>query len=175
MMNEFSDNQVVTIVRPATVCGYSSRQRFDLVVNILTAHAIINKEIKVFGGAQFRPNLHISDMVASYIAILNAESKYIHREIFNIGSKNLTVKDIAQAVQKEVGEDIPIEYLDTNDLRSYRIDSSKILKHIGFQPRLTVNDAIAELKARFPEFDSLNPLADPRYINIIRMKQLKLG
>jgi nucleoside-diphosphate-sugar epimerase len=175
MMNEFSDNQVVTIVRPATVCGYSSRQRFDLVVNILTAHAIINKEIKVFGGSQFRPNLHIRDMVDSYIALLNAESKSIHREIFNIGSRNLTVKEIAQAVQKEVGEDIPIEFLDTNDLRSYRVDSSKILQHIGFQPTLTINDAIAELKDHFPAFNSSNPLTDPRYINIIRMKQLKLG
>ena len=175
MMNEFSGDQVITILRPATVCGYSTRQRFDLVVNILTAHAIVNKKIKVFGGSQFRPNLHIRDMVDSYISVLTADSKYINREIFNIGSKNLTVKEIAQAVSKEIDETIPIEYLETNDLRSYRVDSSKILKHIGFQPQRTVNDAIAELKEHFAEFESSNPLIDPRYININRMKQLKLG
>ena len=159
----------------ATICGYSTRQRFDLVVNILTAHALVNKQIKVFGGTQYRPNLHIKDMVEAYLALLEAEQSKIHRQIFNIGSKNLTVSEIAQAVQSEIDRNIPIEYQETNDLRSYRVDSSKIQRAIGFEPRFTVNDAIAELKNKFASFNSANPLTDSRYINILRMKELNLG
>lgn len=175
MLNELGDEITQTIVRPATVCGYSSRQRLDLVVNILTAHALLNHHIRVFGGSQFRPNLHISDMVASYLALLNANHSLIQKEIFNIGSKNLTVKEIAEAVQKEIDSDIPIEFQSTNDLRSYRVDSTKIEKKIGFAPKLTVNDAIADLRDNFYKLNSENPLSDSRYINILRMKELNLG
>ena len=175
MLNEFDTDQTITIARPATVCGYSSRQRFDLVVNILAAHAIVNNKIKVFGGSQFRPNLHIEDMVESYLAILKAESKLIHKEIFNIGSKNLTVEEIALAVQKEINTDIPIEFSETNDFRSYRVDSSKIEKSIGFKPFRTINDAVRDLKNNFTKFNGANPLNNPNYINILKMKELNLG
>lgn len=175
MLNEFNDDKTVTVVRPATICGYSRRQRFDLVVNILTVHALINRHVKVFGGSQFRPNLHIKDMVRAYLCLLNANHDSVHKEIFNIGSKNLTVTEIAEAVQKEIDPQIPIEHVETNDLRSYRIDSSKILAKVGFAPDLKVNDAISELKSKFVEFESSNPLEDSRYINILKMKELKLG
>lgn len=175
LLNESLNDKVVTIVRPATVCGYSTRQRLDLVVNILTTTALVHNEIKVFGGKQYRPNLHIADMVESYLALLEASPKNINQEIFNIGSKNLTVREIAEAVREEVGKEIEIQFLETNDLRSYRVDSSKIQKHIGFSPKFTVNDAIKDLKNHFGEFISSDPLTDPRYVNIARMKELKLG
>lgn len=175
LLSEIGDEKTITIVRPATICGYSTRQRFDLVVNILTAHALVNKKIKVFGGTQYRPNLHIKDMVEAYVALLDAEHTKIHRQIFNIGSKNLTVSQIAEAVQNEIDKNIPIEYQKTNDLRSYRVDSSKIQRAIGFEPKLTVNDAIANLRDKFGSFNSLNPLTDSRFINILKMKELKLG
>ena len=175
ILNESLNDKVVTIVRPATVCGYSTRQRLDLVVNILTTTALVHNEIKVFGGKQYRPNLHIADMVESYLALLEASPKSINQEVFNIGSKNLTVREIAEAVREEVGKEIEIQFLETNDLRSYRVDSSKIQKHIGFSPKFTVNDAIKDLKNNFGEFKSSDPLSDPRYINIARMKELKLG
>lgn len=175
MLNESLDDVTITVVRPATVCGFSTRQRFDLVVNILTANALVHKQINVFGGNQYRPNLHISDMVESYLALLEAPSSAIDREIFNIGSKNLTVREIADSVRKGVDEDIPIRYLETKDLRSYRVDSSKIANRIGFVPRHTVDDAIVDLKNNFVAFNSTDLLADPRYINILRMKELKLG
>jgi len=175
LLNESLNDKVVTIVRPATVCGYSTRQRLDLVVNILTATALIKNEIRVFGGKQYRPNLHITDMVESYLALLEASPTHVNQEIFNIGSKNLTVQEIAEAVREEVGKEIGIQFLETNDLRSYRVDSSKILKHIGFSPKFTVSDAIRDLKNNFGEFKSSDPLSDSRYVNIARMKELKLG
>jgi nucleoside-diphosphate-sugar epimerase len=96
ILNKYSsDDFITTTIRPSTVCGYAKRQRLDLVVNILTNHAFHNREIKVFGGDQLRPNVHIEDMVDSYIAILNADYKKINSQIFNVGFKNQTVKRIS--------------------------------------------------------------------------------
>jgi nucleoside-diphosphate-sugar epimerase len=75
LLSHTNDNFIGTIIRPATVCGYSPRQRLDLVVNILTNHAYHKKKIKIFGGTQLRPNIHISDMVDSYLCLLKAEKK----------------------------------------------------------------------------------------------------
>ena len=79
-----SDNFITTIIRPATVCGYAPRQRLDLVVNILTNLAYNKREIKVFGGKQLRPNIHISDMVNAYLMVLEAPKNLISGEIFNV-------------------------------------------------------------------------------------------
>ena len=65
--NYKSDNFITTTIRPSTVCGYARRQRLDLVVNILTNHAYHKRKIKVFGGDQLRPNVHIDDMVDSIL------------------------------------------------------------------------------------------------------------
>lgn len=175
MLNEFNNDQVISILRPATVCGFSSRQRLDLVVNLLTAHAIVHNEIKVFGGSQFRPNLHIADMIDAYIAVLDAPDASINRQVFNVGSRNLTVKEIAEAVQATIDPALEIDFQATDDLRSYRVDSSKIKEKINFSPTRSVYDAIVEIRDNFHNFDSVNPLIDPRYINILRMKELKLA
>lgn len=175
LLNECGNNLTATIVRPATICGYSLRQRFDLVVNILTANAIMNKRIRVFGGSQYRPNLHIKDMVSAYIQLVDAPKDIIENEIFNIGSRNLTVTEIAEAIQAELGSQIPIENVSTNDLRSYRIDSTKIGARIGFKAKYSVSHAIRDLLKNFEKFDSPDVLKDSRYINILKMKELKLG
>jgi len=90
-----SDDFITTIIRPATVCGYSSRQRLDLVVNILTNLAYHKKEISVFGGDQLRPNIHIKDMVRSYSFLLDQDEKKINGEIFNIGYENKSINQLA--------------------------------------------------------------------------------
>jgi len=174
LLNEVGTEFTFTISRPATVCGFSLRQRLDLVVNILTAHALINKKIHVFGGEQYRPNLHIEDMVNSYINLLEADANSINREIFNVGSSNLTVRQIAEAVKEEIDSNIPIEYEDTNDLRSYRVDSTKIELKTGFTTKYSVNDAVRNLRDNFHRLGSPQPLLDSRFINISRMKELNL-
>lgn len=73
ILNEYqTDNFTTVTIRPATVCGYSPRQRLDVVVNILTNLAYHKREISVFGGAQLRPNIHIDDMVDAYLVLLRA-------------------------------------------------------------------------------------------------------
>ena len=83
-----TDDFVVTTIRPATVCGYSPRQRLDLTVNILTNHAVSRGKITVFGGEQKRPNLHIQDMTDLYLFLLDQPPEKIHRKIYNAGYQN---------------------------------------------------------------------------------------
>ena len=84
ILDQYASEDFTTItIRPATVCGYSPRQRLDVVVNILTNLAFHKREISVFGGAQLRPNIHIADMVEAYLAVLKAEKSQVSGEIFN--------------------------------------------------------------------------------------------
>ena len=87
-----------TIIRPATVCGYSRRQRLDLVVNILTNFAYNNKVIKIFGGDQLRPNVNIFDMCNS-TSVLNQKEDVINGQIFNVGFENYSVTKLAYLVK----------------------------------------------------------------------------
>ena len=123
-----SEDFITTTIRPSTVCGYARRQRLDLVVNILTNHAYHNRNIKVFGGQQLRPNVHINDMVDSYVSILNADYKKINGEIFNVGYKNQSVNELAEDVRSIIGQDVKITNSKSDDNRSYHVSSKKIFE-----------------------------------------------
>lgn len=163
-----------TILRPATVCGYSKRQRLDLVVNILTNIGYNKKIIKVFGGEQFRPNINIFDMCNSYIHVLNQPLDKINGEIFNVGFENYTVNQLASLVKESLPFDVHIEKLKTNDNRSYHISSQKIKNKIGFENKKTIKDAINDLVEAFEKKLFLNPLTNEIYFNISRMKSVNL-
>ena len=169
-----SDDFITTIIRPSTVCGYAKRQRLDLVVNILTNHAFHNREIKVFGGDQLRPNVHITDMVDSYIAVLKARSEKINGQIFNVGFKNQSVNEIASDVKEVVGEDIKIINIKSDDNRSYHVCSEKIKEILGFEAKHTVKDAVKDLKNAFQKNLLANSLQDEKSFNIKRMQSKKL-
>src|SRR5712691_12913625 len=127
------------IVRPATVCGYAPRLRLDLTVNILTIHALVNHKIRIFGGKQLRPNLHIKDMVRAYQLFLEAPGSKIDREAFNVGFQNRSVEDIAVMVRNTLGDNsIELEYTPTNDNRSYHVNADKIKDVLGFETRYTI-------------------------------------
>ena len=163
-----------TVLRPATVCGVSLRQRFDLSVNILTNHAVNLGRLTVFGGSQFRPNLHIQDMARAYLHILQQDQN-IDAEIFNVGGENLSLDAIALKVQKQIGEHLEIHHSHSDDLRSYRVDSSKILTKLGFKPLFSVDQAIVDLINSFERKQFQNPLENSMYFNIKRMKELSLA
>ncbi len=163
-----------TVLRPATICGVSNRQRFDLSVNILTNHAINRKRITIFGGSQFRPNLHIQDMVRAYLHVLREEKK-IDRAIYNVGGENLSLNQIATKVREQINPDLIVEYSETNDLRSYRVDSTKIFEELEFKPIYSVDQAITDINNSFLQHKYVNSLENPIYFNINRMKELGLG
>ncbi|MBX7199346.1 MAG: NAD-dependent epimerase/dehydratase family protein [Rhodospirillaceae bacterium] len=164
---------VTLTIRPATVCGYSPRQRLDVIVNILTSHAVVNGKIKVFGGAQLRPNLHIEDMVDLYLLCLQLPDEKIDGRIFNAGYENIKVSDLAERVRGVVG-DVAVEVLPTDDPRSYHVSSALIQRELGFQPKHTVEEAIRDLVKAFKDGRLPNAMTDKRYYNIKTMQSIKL-
>ncbi len=132
-------------LRPATVCGYSPRLRLDVSVNALTYQAFKNGKIIVNGGKQIRPNINIQDVVGVFKHVIKNKIK---PGIYNIGFENLSIIDIAKKIKKKINSKIIIKPI--LDIRSYRLDSSKILK-TGFRPKFNVDDAIDELLKKFKE------------------------
>jgi nucleoside-diphosphate-sugar epimerase len=169
-----TDDFIVTTIRPATVCGYSPRQRLDLTVNILTNHAVSRGKITVFGGEQQRPNLHIEDMTDLYLFLLDQPPEKIHRKIYNVGYQNYPVREIAEMVRATLGDDIVIETTPTDDIRSYHVSSRKIKEELGFEAKHTIQDAIRDLKRAFDAGLLPNSLEDMRYFNIKTMLAINL-
>ena len=169
-----SDEFTTTTIRPATVCGYSPRQRLDVVVNILTNLAYHKREISVFGGAQLRPNIHIADMVEIYVVLLNAPKEKIAGEIFNGGYENHSVLQLAETVRDVIGEDVVLKTTPTDDNRSYHVSSKKIADRLGFTASHTIKDAVADIGKAFDEGLLPNSLEDEKYFNIKRMQSINL-
>jgi len=174
LMDYQSPEFTTVTIRPATVCGYSPRQRLDVVVNILTNRAFHKREISVFGGNQLRPNIHIADMVEAYLKLLRAPKELIEGEIFNVGFENQTVLELAETVKRVIGEDVKLITIPSNDNRSYHISSKKISQKLGFNPSHTIQEAVEDLKNAFEKGLLPNSLDDEKYFNIKRMQSLPL-
>ena len=170
-----SDDFTTATIRPATVCGYSPRQRLDVVVNILTNLAYHKREISIFGGDQLRPNIHIKDMVEAYMVLLRAPKEKIAGQIYNAGYEIQSVKDIAETVKNTVGDDVKLVTSHSDDNRSYHISSKKIQTELGFQATHTIRDAVEDLCKAFDKNLLPNSLDDEMYFNIKRMNNLELN
>ncbi len=175
ILNKYkSENFITTTIRPSTVCGYAKRQRLDLVVNILTNHAFHNKEIKVFGGDQLRPNVHIDDMVDSYLAVIDAEEQKVNGQIFNVGFKNQSVNELANDVKEVIGPEVKITNTKSDDNRSYHVSSEKIREVLGFKTQYTVQNAVSDLKDAFEKNILTNTFENELFFNIKRMNSINL-
>ncbi|MDC0349108.1 SDR family oxidoreductase [Alphaproteobacteria bacterium] len=174
------ENFVGTIFRPATVYGYAPRQRLDLSVNILTNHAFHNGKIKVFGGSQLRPNLHVQDYCDLCQLLLEATNEDISDKTFNCGYENMSIMELAKVVKKVVEESYPekgkieIETVPTDDIRSYHINSDKIKRELGFQPKHSIEEGVKELCDSFAKGLLPNSFEDDKYFNVKRVKALKV-
>ena len=173
ILSSFHDDNFITVtLRPATVCGYSRRQRLDVVVNILTNLAYHKREISVFGGSQLRPNIHIEDMADAYMVILDAPDEKISQKVFNVGCENHSVLELAKTVQEVVSRDVKLVVTPTDDLRSYHVSSAKILKELGFATKHTIKQASIDLVQAFEKGLLPNSLEDERYFNIKKMQSI---
>tara|TARA_B100001121_G_scaffold139274_1_gene122063 strand:- start:64 stop:1029 length:966 start_codon:yes stop_codon:yes gene_type:complete len=141
----------LTILRPATVCGYSPAMRLDVAINALTFGALQNNLITVFGGKQIRPNLTMHDMINAYKFSLKRKFKknrVTKKIIFNLGFENLSILNMAKRIQKKINTGSRILIKKGNDPRSYRQNSDRIIKE-GFVPQKKIEDAIIEIKDNF--------------------------
>jgi nucleoside-diphosphate-sugar epimerase len=141
----YSDQMVVQIIRPATVCGLSKRMRLDVAVNLLTMQALSKGEITVLGGEQTRPNIHIDDITDLYLFLLNRPDI---QGVYNAGFENISIINIAEMVAKHTNATITIK--PSNDPRSYRVSSAKLLA-TGFKPSKSVEHAIQEICAAYKQ------------------------
>jgi nucleoside-diphosphate-sugar epimerase len=135
----YANDMVVQIVRPATVCGLSPRMRLDVSVNMLTMQALTRGEITVLGGDQTRPNIHIDDITDLYLFLLDRPDV---TGVYNAGFENLSIRRIAEMACEKAEAKITV--LPSNDPRSYRVNSDKLLS-TGFRPKKTVEHAIDEI------------------------------
>jgi nucleoside-diphosphate-sugar epimerase len=174
LQKERAPGFTVLTVRPSTVCGYSPRLRLDVVVNILTNNAVNTRKIKVFGGEQMRPNLHIDDMVRLYVEALGWPAEKIDGRIYNVGYHNFKVREIADMVRNVIGPDIEIITTPTDDNRSYHVSSARIQRDLGFVAQRSLEDAVRDLQNAFKANLIPNSMTDDRYYNIKRMQRLKL-
>lgn len=178
LWKHMSDDFTCVTIRPATVCGYGPRCRLDLSVNILTNHAINKGKITVFGGNQKRPNLHILDMVAVYKLMLESPAELIQGETFNAGYQNHTIMEIAQFVKKVVEEEFPekgeidIVVTESDDNRSYHINSDKIHRVLGFKPQHSIEDAVRSLCDAFREGKLPDSFDNDWYYNVRTMQAI---
>lgn len=167
------------ILRPATICGLSPRMRLDLTVNMLTAQAMTKGAITVFGGTQYRPNLHITDMVECYKRMLEAPLETVRGQAFNVGYQNMTVSSIASMVADTVSmiteKTVDVFTVPSNDPRSYTISSQKIRDAIGFIPANYPRQAAMDVARTFQNgtlpWDALDRT---EYNNTKRLKELGL-
>jgi nucleoside-diphosphate-sugar epimerase len=162
----YADRMVATILRPATVCGYSPRMRLDLTVNLLTMQALTKRRMTVFGGRQVRPNIHIDDLVDLYLFAFERRLG----GVFNAAFENLTVLEIAHLIASRVDAEVTIQP-ENADPRSYRLCSDRLLA-TGFAPAKSVAIAVDELADAYRD----GRLVDsPSWHTVSWMKQHNLG
>lgn len=180
ILRNYTDSDFTGVIfRPATVCGAAPRQRLDLSVNILTNHAMSNGKIKVFGGAQLRPNLHVEDYCEVVELLVEAPTAQVANEVFNVGYENMSIMDIALVVKRvvegrmpELG-DIDIEVLESDDPRSYHINSDKIRRVLGYAPARSVEMAVGDLVTAFADGRLPDSMTDDRYYNVRTLKAIQ--
>jgi nucleoside-diphosphate-sugar epimerase len=154
-------------IRPATVCGYSPRMRFDVVVNMFIKQALLDNKIIVFGGEQIRPNIHVLDLASIYCHLTEND---IAPGDYNAGFENISVLDIAKKVLEITGCELEIRK-ESNDPRSYRQDSSKLIS-TGFNPKHDVTYAINELTHAFRTGKLVD---DPKWYTVSWMREIGIG
>jgi nucleoside-diphosphate-sugar epimerase len=146
LMDAVSDNFQPVILRLGTLFGLSPRPRFDLVVNLLTARAATAGKITIFNGEQWRPFLHVHDAARAFVLALEADSKLVTGEIFNVGdyALNMRLSEVSHAISAAIPS-LEVEQVENGDKRNYRAAFDKIHTRLGFRCERTVTSGILEI------------------------------
>jgi nucleoside-diphosphate-sugar epimerase len=155
------------ILRFATIYGLSGRTRFDLVVNLLAAKAVVDRKITVFGGSQWRPFVHVEDAALAVVQALAAPAAAVHNEIVNVGSdgQNRTILQVGERIRDLVpGAELVTEAADT-DARNYRVSFAKARRLLGFEPEWTLDRGILQVVEAFRS-GRVADYRSPQYHNV---------
>lgn len=156
-----------TVMRFATIYGFSGRTRFDLVVNLLAAKAKCEGVITVHGGDQWRPFIHVEDAALALLKIIEAPLHLVGNQIFNVGSndQNYTIAQVGQLIHEQVVGSRLICDPQTTDRRNYRVDFSKLQRTLNFKPRWTLQQGISQVLEALAD-GQIADYRDPRFSNV---------
>ena len=160
------ENFSPVVLRFATTYGFSYRPRFDLAINLLSAKAIKENRIQIFGGRQWRPFVSVDDVAEAVLKALRAEENLVRREIFNVGSnqQNYQLYSVAEFIKEAVpGITVDVEEK-IQDKRNYRVRFDKIRSCLGFICKTNVIDEIARMKEYLCKERDID-IYDPRFSN----------
>ncbi len=157
LMNSASESFHPSVLRLATVFGLSYRPRFDLVVNLLSAQACAEGAITIYNGQSWRPFIHVGDVAAGFLAVLNAEACRVSSQVFNLGDSrlNFTLSQLGGKIA-EVFPNVQVRTGENRDRRNYHVSFDKIRRNLGFNCSLTLHQGIREFKDALqnqPAFD----------------------
>ena len=164
---------VPVVLRLSTVFGLSDRMRYDLVVNLLTARALVNRRIQVIGGDQWRPFLHCRDAAEAFVMAATAPDELVRNEVFNVGANhmNLTVRRVGEVVAEEVGKDVEIDSIPlVDDLRNYRVLFDKIEHTLSFRPTYDLRTGVREMVDAMKASAALRDYEQAAYSNLKLLK-----
>ena len=172
LVQQYSSKYFTTVsMRCGTVCGWSPRMRFDLSVNTLTAVAITQKQLTVWGGKQMRPQIHIGDITDFFLALVRMDAAKINGKIFNAAGYNMLVMETAEIIKNVLGNSIELICAPPrNDERSYHVNSDRIGYELGLVPRRSIEDAVRSILEAYEQKKWVDHL-DPAYNNVIKIKQ----
>ncbi|MBI4439670.1 NAD-dependent epimerase/dehydratase family protein [Candidatus Woesearchaeota archaeon] len=157
ILSLIDENFSPTILRMGTLYGLSPRMRFDLAINIMSMKAATENSIKIFGGSQWRPFLHVDDAAEAYISVIEADLPKVKGEIFNAAAHNCRISELGSHIKNEF-PDVNIETVkEDTDARDYRVSSAKIGNVLSFIPKKTIPDGIAEIRKALESGLILNP------------------
>jgi nucleoside-diphosphate-sugar epimerase len=167
LMSMADDHFAPVTLRFGTIYGLSGRTRFDLVVNLLTAQAVFDKEFFIYGGDQWRPFLHVVDAARAVLMALEAPRHLVSNEVFNVGSneQNYTIRQIGKIVQKNVPDANMLEKAESPDSRNYWVDFNKIRNTLGFVPEWTIERGVQQVTDAIRS-GKVSDYRDARYSNV---------
>lgn len=160
------------ILRFGTIYGLSGRTRFDLVINLLTAKAVTEGKITVFGGKQWRPFVHVDDAALAVLTVLEAPLPLVRGQIFNVGSneQNYTIRQIAELIKGIVPEAEIEEVEGGSDARNYCVDFTKIQRTVGFTPQWTVEQGVQQVIDAI-KGGKIDDYHNPQYSNVAYLQE----
>jgi nucleoside-diphosphate-sugar epimerase len=160
------------ILRLSTIYGLSGRPRFDLVINLLAAKAVVDHEITIFGGGQWRPFLHVDDAARAIASVLEAPIQVVRNQFFNVGSneQNYTISQIGDIIHSFVPDAEVVNKEDSVDARNYWVNSNKINQVLGFSPEWTVQRGVEQVIDAI-KTGKVGDYRDTRYSNIKFLKE----
>jgi nucleoside-diphosphate-sugar epimerase len=161
----------VTCLRFATIYGISGRTRFDLVVNLLSAKAVRDRKITVYGADQWRPFVHVEDVARAVTMALQAPSQLVSGEAFNVGSdiQNYTLGEVAELIRAQVPDAEILSDDSFVDKRNYRVSFAKIRETLGFVPGWTIERGISQVVA-IVRSNQVGDYSLPTYSNVLYLK-----